>query len=85
MDFVNLNEHPLVDLQITPNPAHDRVTLLFSGEAASLTVMDAQGKQVLEQIVETGAQIPLITLESGIYLFRLQTTYGTGMQRVVKQ
>ena len=85
MDFVNLNEHPLVDLQITPNPAHDRVTLLFSGEAASLTVMDAQGKQVLEQIVETGAQIPLITLESVIYLFRLQTTYGTGMQRVVKQ
>ena len=83
--FVNVSEHPLIDMQITPNPTHDRVTLSFSGETASLIVLDSQGKQVVTQTVENGAQIPLVTLEPGIYLFRLQTTYGIGIQRVVKQ
>lgn len=83
--FVDIPEHHLVELNIAPNPAHDQVTLIFSGETASLTVLDAQGKQVLAQTIETGMQIPLVTLESGIYFFQLHTIYGTATQKMVKQ
>ncbi|WP_343636262.1 LamG-like jellyroll fold domain-containing protein [Fluviicola sp.] len=82
---VGLEEHAFSDLHITPNPAHDQVTVLFQGETAHLTVLDAQGKQVLTQTVSSGAQISLLTLEQGIYLFRLENSYGTAIQRVVKE
>lgn len=85
VDFIGLGEHNLVDLHLAPNPTHDQVTLQFSGEAASLTVLDAQGKHVLTQTVENGGQILLTGLESGIYFFRVQTTYGSQIQRLVKE
>lgn len=83
--FVGLSEQHFIDLQIAPNPANDQVILQFTGETALLTVRDAQGKQVLAQTITSGAQIPLETWESGVYLFQLQTTNGTVIQRVVKQ
>jgi hypothetical protein len=83
--FVSIDEHNIIDLQINPNPAHDQVTLLFTGEAARLTIRDTQGKQVFSQIVASGTQIPLMTLESGVYLFRLETDHGSEIQRIVKQ
>lgn len=83
--FVGIREYSLLNLNITPNPAQDQVTVTFNGENSQLTVWNAQGKQVLVQTIENGANIPLITLESGIYLFRLQTPGGTAIQRVVKR
>ncbi len=85
VDFVGIDEHDLIDLRIAPNPAHDQVTIQFAGETALLTVLDAQGKRVLTQTIENGVQISLVTLESGIYLFQLQTLYGSEIQRIVKK
>jgi hypothetical protein len=85
VSFAGLDEHSLTGLHIDPNPAQEQVTVRFTGETAQLTVWDTHGKQVLAQTVENGAHIPLIHWESGIYLFRLQTAAGTGMQRIVKQ
>lgn len=84
VSFMGIDEQGLVDLHIAPNPAHDQVTIQFAGETAHLRVLDAQGKIVLTQTIGSGAQIPLFNLESGIYLFQLQTAYGTGNQRIVK-
>lgn len=83
--FVDIREYSLLDLHIAPNPAQDQVTVTFNGETSQLTVWNAQGKQVLVQTIENGANIPLITLESGVYLFKLQTAGGTAIQRVVKR
>lgn len=85
VDFVGLREQSLIDMHIYPNPAHDQVTVLFAGETARLTILDAQGKQVLEQTIANGAQVPLGALEYGIYLFRLQTAYGSEIQRIIKK
>lgn len=85
LNNVGLDEHSVIDLQINPNPAHDQVTVIFAGEAARLTILDTQGKQVLSQMVASGTQIPLMTLESGVYLFRLETDHGSEIQRIVKQ
>ena len=82
--FVGIDEQSILDFQITPNPANDQVNVLFTGESARLTILDAQGKQVFSQIITSGTQIPLMTLESGVYLFRLETDHSTATQRVVK-
>lgn len=82
---VGLAEQTLPGMHIAPNPAYDRVTVVFPGEAAQLIVLDAQGKHVLTQTITNGEQVSLTTLESGIYLFRLQHSGGTSIQRVVKQ
>lgn len=83
--FVGIDEQNMRDFQITPNPAYDQVNVLFTGESARLTIRDAQGKQVFSQMIASGTPVPLMTLESGVYLFRLETNHGTTTQRVVKQ
>jgi len=85
VDFVGIEKFNLMSLSIAPNPAHDQVTILFDGEAASLTVRDAQGKLILAQTIKNGSHIALDMLEAGVYLFHLETAHSTGMQRVVKQ
>ncbi len=84
VDFLTVDEHTHIDLSIAPNPAHDQVTVRFEGARANLIILDAQGKQVAAQTIVNGEQVPLSTLESGVYLFRLQTGSGTGVGRVVK-
>lgn len=83
--FIGIDEQHLIDLQISPNPANDKVTVVFAGEGEILTVLDAQGKMVLTQQIESGAQVSLADFETGVYLFQLHTTHGVDIRRVVKQ
>ncbi|MEZ4955094.1 MAG: T9SS type A sorting domain-containing protein [Saprospiraceae bacterium] len=91
-------EEPLSDksiqLSIMPNPAHESVRILYdlpANEAATVTVLDIVGKQVLVANNVTGfkglnsAVINLGDLNSGIYFLQLKAGQNTITQKLIIQ
>lgn len=91
-------EEPLSDksiqLSIMPNPAHESVRILYdlpANEAATVTVLDLVGKQVLVANNVTGfkglnsAVINLGDLNSGIYFLQLKAGQNTITQKLIIQ
>ena len=76
-------------LTLHPNPAHDRVTVSWGQPypTATLTVTDAQGRELLRQDVSNMDCFQLSTLNSqlpaGIYLVSLTTPDGIIVQKLV--
>ncbi|NJB84422.1 hypothetical protein GGR26_000167 [Lewinella marina] len=78
----------LQDLQIYPNPARDEVNLRFQAldRDARVTVFDAMGRSVVNQLVPAGqAQLRLVLPEgkfaTGVYTIRL----ATGQQGITRR
>jgi hypothetical protein len=68
---------------VAPNPAAFELSILGDFEALSfsVTLMDQTGKLVRQ--VENERRIPVLDLPAGVYVLRLNTTAGSGLQKVV--
>ena len=81
---VGLIENDLWSFSIAPNPSMDNVTILFDGMFANVNILDAQGKLVHSQQINSGETISIEQLSIGIYTFELQTETKSGRKRVMK-
>jgi uncharacterized delta-60 repeat protein len=72
-------------MQVYPNPATDKLTIVSENGICNLTITDSQGKQVISRTIDGDAVISIATLKTGIYTLRLETAQGVAIQKVVKQ
>ncbi len=74
------------NLNVYPNPASNHVNIeLLSNEIATLEVYDVSGKLILTQTLTD--KINTITIEkltSGIYFFKVNSSEGTSIKKVIK-
>ncbi|MBK8338874.1 MAG: T9SS type A sorting domain-containing protein [Flavobacteriales bacterium] len=74
-------------LRIVPNPAHDRITVLGTYQAARIRILAMDGRIVLEQPLMSGnASVDISALAAGSYLVEVADDDGrVGAQRLVKR
>jgi hypothetical protein len=77
-------------LQVKPNPFGDEFTFELggdlAGEGGQVTLLDFNGRLLLEQAYVGGRQTVVLTgLTPGLYLLRVVTDRGELIKRVVKQ
>lgn len=75
----------MLQLEISPNPTSDIVSLHFAGEAVELEIMDSQGKVMYSEQIDNGKQIDLSPFDKGVYFFNLRTSEYTETRRIVLQ
>lgn len=72
-----------------PNPANDHLSIVFASgtHPAQLTLVDATGRVVLEQIVTSGpVHLDLAGMDHGLYVVHVRFSDGTlAVERVVKE
>jgi hypothetical protein len=86
--FVGLNETADYSFSLYPSPAHDNVLLNYSGAGAlsNLLVTDIAGKTVLTIDKPSSHEvIDIRNLEKGIYLFKVNSTNGTLVKKILIQ
>lgn len=74
------------NLTVYPNPASKQVTLeLLSNEISNLEVYDVSGKLIVAQILTNKINtIAIDQFTSGIYFFKVISSEGTSIKKVVK-
>lgn len=71
-------------IAIYPNPSNGLVTIVNDlGQSMKLAVLDASGKLLFQQEQFSGSVIDLSVYQAGMYFFRIQTTKGTSLHRVI--
>ena len=77
-----------VAVTIYPNPATDNILIKSQEELLSITLQDVTGRTVFKQNFVNGEsiqQIPLSTLQEGLYLVSVQTKTRTVVQKLILQ
>lgn len=74
---VGLNEVNHAGLSVYPNPASDQLNMTFNngGTSASVTVIDPQGKTVIQRMVDVAAKkatVDISNLSQGIYILEVR-------------
>lgn len=75
---------PNIELSIYPNPFNDRV-VVRSVLPGTLIIYSMGGKAVFAQSVDGNANISLAALSAGMYYYKLVTSQGEAMGKLVKQ
>ena len=71
-------------LQLLPNPAKGKVEVLCGSRMVRVEIIDAQGRQVLEQPTDgTSASLDISRLSEGLYTVIAHTVVGTSSRRLV--
>ena len=81
-DYVSL------PFEISPNPAKDQISLQYQNEIdpVSVSILDLNGHTVLqERSMDSGNEIEVSTLPSGIYLVQLNNGKEKGYKKFVKE
>ena len=72
-----------VDIRLSPNPAHDVVTLSGNAPITSFTLYNARGEALaMEHINTMSAEIPVAAFPGGLYL--IQVTSADGQMETAK-
>lgn len=67
-----------------PNPVNDILNVSSDGNIQHIRIMNTVGQVVFDSAMDTHkAQINTSNYESGIYLLRVETKYGTSTQKIV--
>jgi len=67
-----------------PNPVNDILNVSSDGNIQHIRIMNTVGQVVFDSAMDTNkAQINTSNFESGIYLLRVETKYGTSTQKIV--
>ncbi len=86
-DDVGIEEKPIDNIDIYPNPAQDFVSVELPKNIskAQLAIYNLTGQLVLQkQIMQPNQQIPITELGNGVYIFVIQNEDKViGRQRVV--
>lgn len=72
-------------LKVAPNPFEQQFTVTATEQILAITLRDAQGKVVLQQIANSNkVGVETAHLQSGVYFLEVQTTRGVELVKVVK-
>jgi len=75
-----INELGVIGLNILPNPAHDRIRVIYSGAVVSIEIMDVLGNQLAGHRVSSAdrqsVEFDITGLSSGLYFARVANADG---------
>ncbi len=72
-------------LKVAPNPFEQQFTVSAAELIEAITLRDAQGKVVLQQLANSNKlEVETATLQSGVYFLEVQTISGVELVKVVK-
>jgi hypothetical protein len=81
-----INDSPISDVSIYPNPSNGLVNITFEGkENINITVRDISGKVVHSDILNSNSVIDFSEFGKGIYLVDITNSQGTITQKVTIQ
>ncbi|MCU0432836.1 MAG: T9SS type A sorting domain-containing protein [Bacteroidia bacterium] len=86
--FTPLQETTAQEFALFPNPAQETVTIAFAQPTAGnvqITITDMQGRISMQQRQQAAPRmsVPVGELARGVYVMRVETEQGTGVQRLV--
>ncbi len=84
IDYIGIEETASVSISVYPNPTHNEVTVVMSASAATIEVVDAQGKLLQVTELVSGGKVDLSAYETGVYFLRIKTENGSVLERIVK-
>ncbi len=94
VNTTNLAEGPALEMQVSPNPSGDQVTIKIFSEKAlpgNLAIYDLQGRPIAvlakDRIFQGQERIvwPTVGLPVGVFFLRLQTEAGVYVEKFIKQ
>ncbi len=80
--YSGLENMSLPQVLIFPNPAEDALQVISEKEILSVTMMDLNGRVVLESAANN---LNVAALQSGMYIALIETTHGTVQRTFVKK
>jgi hypothetical protein len=66
-------EEELRDIQLFPNPAHDRVRIKGVDKGVEVLIFDLTGALLKHQVLESSGELDIRTLQSGVYLIEIES------------
>ena len=70
---------------VYPNPAQDRLNISAQSAIQSLEILDMQGRVVMtDHSLSNQETLSISSLQSGVYMLRLNTTQGSVVKRFIK-
>lgn len=83
--LLGIEDLSLMDVGIYPNPTTNLVKIVFTQASFDLRIYDSSGKVISEHKLNSGQQISLAQMQSGVYFFDLRSNDGEHVvKRVVK-
>lgn len=84
-DVVSVLPYTSMDIQLTPNPANEKVIVTSSDSFSEVTIVNVQGAvlKTIEYSSVKQASIDLSGLKQGIYYVQLQSHSGTATERLI--
>jgi hypothetical protein len=83
--LLGIEDLSLMDVGIYPNPTTNLVKIVFTQVSFDLRIYDSSGKVISEHKLNSGQQISLAQMQSGVYFFDLRSNNGEHLvKRVVK-
>ena len=79
--FVGVDDVESVSFEVYPNPANDILNVRSNEAVRQLDIVDMTGRTVVSA---NSNSVNVATLSAGVYIVRITTTSGTGMQKIVK-
>lgn len=79
---LELNELPEIDL--VPNPSHEKIRLMGIDEPFVFKLLDIQGRELRTEILEPERSLDIQSLSPGLYIWRAETRRGVVSGRLVK-
>ena len=71
-------------VEVYPNPTQGDLTIKFSAMSANVIIIDAQGKVVISETINSGTVVSLANVERGVYMLKLTSNNGSSIHRIVK-
>ncbi len=85
LNYTGINEQHAASLKIFPNPTQDFITMQFDGNLARVEVLDAQGRLIKAQNLNSGEQISFQNEPAGVYFLRWMRDGLTTHHRIIKK
>ena len=82
-NVVGIEDVDNVSFSIYPNPATDRLTIESSEAVREINIIDMTGRTVMTLGAENSVNVS--SLAAGVYVVRVATANGVGMQKFVKE
>jgi hypothetical protein len=72
-NVANIEDLPMVDAKVYPNPANDELNISLDGEVENVTITSMDGKVVA---TSSSSKVNVATLEAGMYVYNVTTVEG---------
>ena len=81
--IIGVEENTLVNFSVYPNPASDRLNIVYKDVIEEIKVYDLHGRLVIEGVSEKIVDVSKLT--KGLYFMELTTSSGKYIQKFIKE